>query len=113
MGLMINEGKVFTNKEYREHFGVSNWTCVGDMKLLEKHGFVIVEGKGKSTVYSIEHQKPLTKVKKTSRKTHDGRKKVGKARFKMNFLMQKGLINRNDQDGLFLWRLACVRIDWW
>ena len=48
---MVNGGKVFTNKEYREHFGVSNWTCVGDMKLLEKHGFVIVEGKGKATVY--------------------------------------------------------------
>lgn len=51
LGLIVNEGRVFTNKEYREHFGVSNWTCVGDMKLLEKHGFVIVEGKGKATVY--------------------------------------------------------------
>jgi ATP-dependent DNA helicase RecG len=66
LGLMINEGKVFTNKEYREHFGVSNWTCVGDMKLLEKHGFVIVEGKGKSTVYRAsetphESKKNLTK----------------------------------------------------
>jgi hypothetical protein len=30
--LMVNEGKGFTNKEYREHFGVSNWTCVEDMK---------------------------------------------------------------------------------
>ncbi|MGB7533278.1 MAG: hypothetical protein WA977_09965 [Halobacteriota archaeon] len=79
LGLMVNEGKVFTNKEYREHFGVSNWTCVDDMKLLEKHGFVIVEGKGKSTVYRAS-ETPHESKKKPHEKTHDGRKKIGKAR---------------------------------
>ena len=74
--LMVNEGKVFTNKEYREHFGVSNWTCVDDMKLLEKHGFVIVEGKGKSTVYRAsesphESKKKLTKKLMVGEKSGD------------------------------------------
>ena len=65
--LMVNEGKGFTNKEYREHFGVSNWTCVEDMKLLEKHGFVIVEGKGKSTVYRASESPHESKKKLTEK----------------------------------------------
>jgi ATP-dependent DNA helicase RecG len=71
--LMVNEGKVFTNKEYREHFGVSNWTCVDDMKLLEKHGFVIVEGKGKSTVYRAS-ESPHESKKKLTKKLMMGKK---------------------------------------
>ena len=63
--LMVNEGKGFTNKEYRERFSVSNWTCVDDMKLLEKHGFVIVEGKGKSTVYRASESPHESKKKLT------------------------------------------------
>ncbi|CAD6492144.1 MAG: Putative DNA-binding domain protein [Candidatus Argoarchaeum ethanivorans] len=75
--LMVNEGKAFTNKEYREHFGVSNWTCVGDMKLLEKYGFVIVEGKGKSTVY-IASETPHESEKKLTKKLMVGEKKLEK-----------------------------------
>jgi len=78
LGLMVNEGKVFTNKEYREHFGVSNWTCVGDMKLLEKHGFVIVEGKGKSTVY-ISSETPHESKKNLTKKLMMGEKKSWKS----------------------------------
>lgn len=39
---------------------MSNWTCVDDMKLLEKHGFVIVEGKRKSTVYKASEPDNLS-----------------------------------------------------
>ena len=77
LGLMVNEGKVFTNKEYREHFGVSNWTCVDDMKLLEKHGFVIVEGKGKSTVYRAS-ESPHESKKKLTKKLMVGEKRLEK-----------------------------------
>jgi|GEM_PF-1585014 len=77
LGLMVNEGKVFTNKEYREHFGVSNWTCVDDMKLLEKHGLVIVEGKGKSTVYRAS-ESPHESKKKLTKKLMVGEKRLEK-----------------------------------
>lgn len=52
--LMINEGKAFTNKTYRELFKVSNQTCVRDMRLLKKLGFVMIEGRGKSVRYKAK-----------------------------------------------------------
>jgi len=46
--LMVNEGKVMTNREYREIFNVSNQTFVRDMRLLTKLNFVVSEGTGKA-----------------------------------------------------------------
>jgi ATP-dependent DNA helicase RecG len=46
--MMVNEGKRFSNKEYRETFGVSNQTFVRDMKFLMKLDFVISKGTGKA-----------------------------------------------------------------
>jgi hypothetical protein len=48
------------------------------MKLLEKHGFVIVEGKGKSTVYRAS-ETPHESKKNLTEKTHGGRKKSWKS----------------------------------
>jgi len=49
----------------RKHFKVSNWTCVSDMKLLMKLGFVVRRGAGKSLIYTTspphESSKNLTK----------------------------------------------------
>ena len=52
--LMTNEGVIFTNREYRKHFRVSNQTCVRDMRYLEKQGLIRVEGKGKAVVYRVK-----------------------------------------------------------
>lgn len=46
--LMVNEGKIMTNREYREIFNVSNQTFVRDMRLFTKLNFVISEGTGKT-----------------------------------------------------------------
>lgn len=52
--LMVNEGKVFTNKTYREQFKVSNQTCVRDMRLLNKLDLISKEGKGKNVRYKAK-----------------------------------------------------------
>ncbi|MFH1889979.1 MAG: hypothetical protein ABIJ91_00170 [Candidatus Kuenenbacteria bacterium] len=52
--LMINKNVVFTNKIYREHFKVSNQTCVRDMKFLSQLDLAIIEGKGKNVKYKAK-----------------------------------------------------------
>lgn len=54
LSLMVNEGKVFTNKAYREQFKVSNQTCVRDMRLLDKLDLISIEGKGKNVRYGAK-----------------------------------------------------------
>lgn len=49
--LSDGEKRVFSNKKYPEHSGVSNRTCIGDMRLLKKLGFAGVAGNGKSIFY--------------------------------------------------------------
>lgn len=52
--LMVNEGKAFTNRTYREQFKVSNQTCVRDMRLLDKLDLISIEGKGKNVRYGAK-----------------------------------------------------------
>jgi len=51
LSLMVNEGKKFSNKEYRRSFNVSNQTFVRDMRLLKKLNLITTEGKGRSLRY--------------------------------------------------------------
>lgn len=52
--LMVNEGRSFSNREYRKKFNVSNQTFVRDTKILSKLGFVIHEGSGRSLRYKAK-----------------------------------------------------------
>ena len=49
--LMVNEGKSFANKEYRDAFKVSNQTFVRDMRMLERLDFVKYTGSGRALRY--------------------------------------------------------------
>lgn len=49
--LMVNEKAVFSNKEYRDHFKVSNQTFVRDMKLMIELGQVSSIGTGRALKY--------------------------------------------------------------
>lgn len=52
--LMVNEKIIFSNKEYRDYFKVSNQTFVRDMKILFKLDFVISNGTGRALKYSAK-----------------------------------------------------------
>ncbi len=52
--LMVNEGRNFSNREYRKEFNVSNQTFVRDMQLLLNLGFIIPEGTGRSLQYKTK-----------------------------------------------------------
>ncbi len=52
--LMVNEGKRFSNREYRKAFNVSNQTFVRDMKALTKLEFVTTAGVGRSLKYKAK-----------------------------------------------------------
>jgi len=49
--LMVNEDRVFSNREYQKQFDVSNQTFVRDMRFLLKLGLVAPKGKGRSLRY--------------------------------------------------------------
>lgn len=49
--LMVNKKAVFSNKEYRDHFKVSNQTFVRDMKLMVELGQVSSIGTGRALKY--------------------------------------------------------------
>ena len=48
---MVNEDRVFSNREYQKQFDVSNQTFVRDMRFLLKLGLVAPKGKGRSLRY--------------------------------------------------------------
>ena len=49
--LMVNAKVLFSNKEYQQHFKVSNQTFVRDMKLLSEAGQVLPVGRGRALKY--------------------------------------------------------------
>lgn len=49
--LMVNEKKVFSNRQYRDLFDVSNQTFVRDMKILSEKGLVVASGTGRAFKY--------------------------------------------------------------
>ncbi len=49
--LMVNEGKIISNKEYVERFNVTRKTVLRDSKLLEKLGYVKSEGSTRDRKY--------------------------------------------------------------
>lgn len=49
--LMVNEKAIFSNREYRDHFNVSNQTFVRDMKLMVRLGQIRSIDKGRSLKY--------------------------------------------------------------
>ena len=49
--LMVNEGKVFTNREYRQLFKVMNKTASTDLNTLVKKEIVIIRGRGRNVEY--------------------------------------------------------------
>lgn len=51
LSLMVNEGKAFTNKSYRELFDVGNKTVTRDLFLLDEKGFIKKIGLGRNTRY--------------------------------------------------------------
>ena len=48
---MVNEGKVFTNREYRLLFKVMNKTASTDLNTLVKRGILQVRGRGRNVEY--------------------------------------------------------------
>ena len=49
--MMVNEGKVFTNRMHREKFGVTNKTAATDLNILVNKGMAQVKGKGRNVEY--------------------------------------------------------------
>ncbi|MBC8263359.1 MAG: hypothetical protein H8E47_04460 [Anaerolineales bacterium] len=50
--LMVNEGRVLANRDYRELFGVSNRIAANELKALVRHGLAQQMGRGRSTRYA-------------------------------------------------------------
>lgn len=49
--LMVNKGKIFTNREFRKMFKVTNKTAATDLDMLIKFGMIQARGKGRSVEY--------------------------------------------------------------
>jgi len=48
---MVNEGKIFTNREFRKMFKVTNKTASTDLNVLIKFGMIQARGRGRNVEY--------------------------------------------------------------
>ena len=53
---MVNEGREFTNREYREMFGIAKNTALRDLDGLVRTGWVRQVTRGRATGYATSEQ---------------------------------------------------------